>query len=136
MGSREMAVDYMTPLGLHHQMAESHYGPAPWLTAEDAQEPSTPVYFNRADAHGIGFDRTATGSNALAQYAPAAAAQIGNLTQESERFLLWFHHVPWDHRMSSGRTVWDELVVHYTRGVQRVADMRRTWAGLAGLIDA
>jgi alpha-glucuronidase len=84
---------------------------------------------------GIGFDRTATGSNAVAQYAPQVAAQFADLKRVPEKFLLWFHHVPWDYRMPSGRTLWDELVIHYTRGVQTVSDMRRTWSGLSAYVD-
>jgi alpha-glucuronidase len=128
MASREATVDYMTPLGLAHQMAASHYGPAPWLEASR--------YFNRADAQGIGFDRTATGSNAVAQYAAPVAARFQDLRQVPPELLLWFHHVPWDYRMPPGRTLWEELLERYARGVTHVADMQRTWAGLAGRIDA
>jgi alpha-glucuronidase len=136
MGSREAAVDYMTPLGLHHQMArDTHYGPGPWVS-DGPRADWTSVYFNRADASGIGFDRTATGSNAVAQYAPQVAAEFADLKRTPEKLLLWFHHVPWDYKMHSGRTLWDELVIHYTQGVQTVADMRHTWAGLAGQVDA
>jgi len=133
--SREAAVDYMTPLGLHHQMArDTHYGPAPWVTGGPRAD-WTSVYYNRADARGIGFDRTATGSNAVAQYAPPVAAQFADLARVPEQFLLWFHHLPWEYRMASGRTLWEELVSHYTRGVQAVSAMRRTWSGLAGQVD-
>jgi alpha-glucuronidase len=133
--SREAAVDYMTPLGLAHQMArDTHYGPGPWVTG-GARGDWTSVYYNRADAQGIGFDRTVTGSNAVAQYAAPLAAQFGDLARVPEQFLLWFQHVPWDHRMASGRTLWEELVSHYTRGVQAVSAMRHTWAGLAGKVD-
>lgn len=136
MGSREAAVDYMTPLGLHHQMARhTHYGPGPWVSGGKRAD-QTSVYFNRADAHGIGFDRTTTGSNAVSQYSPEVAAQFGDLKRTPEKLLLWFHHVPWDYKMQSGHTLWDELVIHYTRGVRTVSDMRDTWAGLAGGIDA
>ncbi|UNK59022.1 alpha-glucuronidase [Pseudoxanthomonas daejeonensis] len=135
MGSREAVVDYMTPLGLHHLMGRGHhYGPAPWV-AGGPRADWTSVYYHRADAKGIGFDRSATGSNAVAQYAPPLAAQFGDLSTVPEEFLLWFHHVPWDHRMASGRTLWDELVLRYGRGVDYVTGMRRTWDGLAGKID-
>ena len=134
--SREAAVDYMTPLGLAHQMArDTHYGPGPWV-AGGSREDWTSVYYNRADATGIGFDRTAAGSNAVAQYAPPVAAMFADPARVPERVLLWFHHVPWDYRMASGQTLWEELVRHYTRGVEVVGDMRRTWAGLAGKLDA
>ena len=136
MGSREAAVDYMTPLGLHHQMARgTHYGPGPWVSGGPRAD-WTSVYFNRADAQGIGFDRTAAGSNAVAQYAPHVAARLGDIKQVPEQLLLWFHHVPWDYRMASGRTLWDERVIHYTQGVDVVSNMRKLWARLAGKIDA
>lgn len=130
MGSREAVVEYMTPLGLHHLMATGHhYGPGPWV--DDLDRPEwNPVYYHRASADGIGFDRTATGSDAISQYAPEVAAVFGDLERVSEKDLLWFHHVPWDYRMASGRTLWDELVVTYDLGVSKVGDMRATWAGL------
>ncbi len=135
MGSREAAVDYMTPLGLHHIMArDTHYGPGPW-TSGGPRADWTAVYYHRADAQGVGFDRTAGGSNAVAQYAPAAAARFEGLGPGSEKTLLWFHHLPWGHRMASGRTLWDELVVRYFRGVAYVSAMRRTWAGLRAHVD-
>jgi alpha-glucuronidase len=136
MGSREAVVNYMTPLGLHHQMArDSHYGPGPWVTGGPRAE-QTSVYYNRADSQGIGFDRTRSGSDAVSQYAPEPAAQFNSLEHTPENLLLWFHHVPWDYPMASGRPLWDELVRHYTQGVQSVSDMRRTWAGLAAFVDA
>jgi alpha-glucuronidase len=136
MRSREAAVDYMTPLGLHHLMARGHhYGPGPWVSGGPRAD-WTSVYFHRASKEGIGFDRTATGSNAIAQYAPPVAAQFGNLKAVPESLLLWFHHVPWDYRMQSGRTLWDEMVFHYTRGVKTVSEMRQTWNGLSSFVDA
>jgi alpha-glucuronidase len=83
----------------------------------------------------VGFDRTKTGSNAVAQYAPPVAKQFGDLKTVPERYLLWFHHVPWDYKMRSGRTVWDEMVFDYTRGVRTVGEMRTTWNGLARFVD-
>jgi alpha-glucuronidase len=136
MASREAAVDYMTPLGLHHQMApSSHYGPGPWVSGGRRAD-QTSVYFNRADAGGIGFDRTASGSNAVAQYAPPVAGEFSDLKRVPDNYLLWFHHLPWDYRMRSGRTLWDELVIHYTRGVHTVSEMRKTWAQLAPYVDS
>ncbi|GHH57760.1 alpha-glucuronidase family glycosyl hydrolase [[Pseudomonas] boreopolis] len=135
MGSREAVVDYMTPLGLHHLMGRGHhYGPAPWVSGGPRAD-WTSVYYHRAGRDGIGFDRSASGSNAVAQYAPPVAARFGDVATVPENLLLWFHHVPWDHRMASGRTLWDELVARYDRGVDYVAAMRRTWDGLAGRID-
>jgi alpha-glucuronidase len=136
MSSRQAVVDYMTPLGLHHLMGTGHhYGPAPWVA--NLERPDwNPIYYHRADAAGIGFDRTATGSNAVAQYAPQVAARFGSLAAVPDAYLLWFHHVPWDHRMRSGATLWDTLVRRYERGVAAVASNRRTWAALATYVDA
>lgn len=136
MGSREAVVDYMTPLGLHHLMGRGHhYGPGPWV-AGGPRADWTSVYYHRASRDGIGFDRGATGSNAVAQYAPPLAKQFGNVETVPEQFLLWFHHVPWDYRTQSGRPLWDELVYRYTRGVDYVQQMGDTWKGLDGRIDA
>ncbi|WP_026144312.1 alpha-glucuronidase family glycosyl hydrolase [Xanthomonas sp. SHU 199] len=136
MGSREAAVNYMTPLGLHHLMARGHhYGPGPWVDGGPRAD-WTAVYYHRADRNGIGFDRTAHGSNAVSQYAPDVAAVYGDPARVPESLLLWFHHVPWDHRMASGRPLWDELVGRYTQGVRQVQTMQATWDGLRGKVDA
>jgi len=136
MSSRETVVDYMTPLGLHHLMGRSHhYGPGPWVDGGPRAD-WTSVYYHRADERGIGFDRSASGSKAVEQYAPQVAAEFGSIDRVPEKLLLWFHHVPWDHRMSSGRILWDELVYRYSRGVDGVSAMRKTWAGLAPYVDA
>ena len=136
MASREAAVNYMTPLGLHHLMARGHhYGPGPWVDGGPRAD-WTSVYYHRADRNGIGFDRTAQGSNAVAQYAPEVAAKYADLTQVPEALLLWFHHVPWDHRMASGRPLWDELVGRYSLGVRQVDAMQATWDNLRGRVDA
>ncbi|MBC9032604.1 alpha-glucuronidase [Sphingomonas sp. JC676] len=135
IGSREAVVDYMTPLGLGHQMATGHhYGPGPWVS-ELARPEWNPTYYAKADANGIGFDRTKTGSDALAQYAPQVAAEWGDLKIVPDRLLLWFHHVPWDYRTKSGRTVWDDLVTQYDAGVDYVKRMQAQWDRLKGKID-
>ena len=106
MGSWEACVNYMTPLGLHHMMARGHhYGPGPWVSGSSRADWDS-VYYNRADSIGLGFDRSPSGSNAVGQYAPEVAKVLGSLDQVPEKYLLWFHHVPWDHRMASGRTMW------------------------------
>jgi alpha-glucuronidase len=138
LASREAPVNYMTPLGLHHLMAKNHHhGPGPWVSPErDGGRPDwTSVYYHRADAAGIGFDRSPSGSNAVAQYNPPLAAGFGDLATCPEEYLLWFHHVRWDHVMHSGRTLWDELCHRYTTGVAFVRDMRRTWGDLAPYVD-
>jgi alpha-glucuronidase len=134
--SREAVVDYMTPLGLHHLFwGGHHYGPAPWWDKEK-REDWNPVYYHRADARGVGFDRTATGSNTVAQYHQPVSQRFGSLSLCPEKYLLWFHHVPWDHRLRSGRTLWDELALHYQRGVNWVRATRKQWEALRGTIDA
>ena len=132
VASRETVVDYMTPLGLTHIMGRSHhYGPGPWVEGGERAD-WTSVYYHRASPEGIGFDRMATGSDAVAQYAPEA----GKALAADEKNLLWFHRVPWDHKVASGRTLWDEMVVRYTDGVRRVSEMRRTWEAMRPYVDA
>ncbi|PLR20299.1 alpha-glucuronidase [Caulobacter zeae] len=136
MGSREAVVDYMTPMGLHHLMGRSHhYGPGPWVAGGERAD-WTSVYYHKADKAGIGFDRTASGSNAVAQYAPPVAAAFSDLSKIDEKDLLWFHHLPWDYRTRSGRPLWDELVNRYSRGVKAVDGMQATWADLSPYVDA
>ncbi len=135
LASHEAVVNYMTPLGLHHLFwGGHHYGPAPWWDKEK-REDWNPVYYHKSDAFGIGFDRTKTGSNTVSQYHPPVRQQFASLQQCPEKFLLWFHHVSWDHKLKSGRTLWDELALHYQSGVDWVRATRSTWASLAGQID-
>jgi alpha-glucuronidase len=136
MASRQTTVDYMTPLGLHHVMGRGHhYGPGPWVEGGPRAD-WTSVYYHRADAQGIGFDRTSQGSNAVAQYQPPVASRFADLQSVPEDLLLWFHHVHWDYGMQSGRTLWDELVFRYTRGATTVQQMRMQWKAMAPYIDA
>ncbi|MXO70686.1 alpha-glucuronidase [Altererythrobacter buctensis] len=131
LGSRQAVVDYMTPLGLAHQMATGHhYGPGPWV-CDLARPEWNPCYYARADRQGIGFDRTASGSNALAQYAPPVAAGLA----ADPDYLLWFHHVGWDQAMPSGRSLWAELVGRYDTGVAAVDAMADTWAAQQRHVD-
>ncbi|MEZ5277438.1 MAG: alpha-glucuronidase family glycosyl hydrolase [Opitutaceae bacterium] len=134
MGSRETVVNFSMPLGLHHIMAEGHhYGPGPWVTHERADW-SAP-YYHQADEIGLGADRTVTGSNALEDYAPELQKLWGDQARCPENLLLWFHHVPWDHPMKSGRTLWDELCLRYQQGVDEVRAMQASWNQLKGRID-
>ena len=96
----------------------------------------SPVYYNKADSAGLGFDRSPTGSNFVAQYFPTLEQRYGNIETTPENLLGWFHHVPWDHRMNDGRTFWDELVYRYQMGVEYVTWMRETWDSLQPFIDA
>lgn len=136
MRSREAVVDYTGPLGLAHLFATGHhYGPGPWVS--DLARPEwNPVYYHRADRQGIGFDRTRTGSNAVAQYAPALARRYADPKTTPPEELLWFHHLPWDYKMPAGNTLWEEMVHRYDRGVAEVDSMRSQWATLRPRIDA
>jgi alpha-glucuronidase len=134
MESREAVVDYMTPLGLHHLMGWSHhYGPGPWI--DQGRRDWTSVYFHRADPDGIGFERGPGGSDAVAQYRSPLKELFGKPETCPEELLLWFHHVPWDYRMKSGKTLWDELCLHYQRGVDAVRRMRSSWETLSDSVD-
>lgn len=133
--SREAVVNYMTPLGLHHIMArDHHYGPGPWVDMGRADW--TALYYHQADADGIGFDRTSSGSNAISQYFPSYAAMVSSVETCPETLLLWFHHVSWDHVMASGRSLWEELCFAYDEGVDMVRQMQARWTALEGLIDS
>jgi alpha-glucuronidase len=132
--SREAVVDYMTPLGLASIMNGPHYGPEPW--GHTAGRPDwNPVYYHRADTNGIGFDRTSTGSDAVSQYYSPLRERFADLATCPEEFLLFFHRVPWDYKMHSGRTLWDELGLHYQRGINWVGETRTKWDALSGVID-
>jgi len=135
IASREAVVNYMTPLGLNHIMGYGHhYGPAPWYDKAPRAD-WNPVYFHRADSAGIGFDRTSTGSNALAQYHPAADIFFTNLSTCPEEYLLWFHHVSWNYKMKSGRTLWNELCYKYNEGVDTVRWMQTVWKNMEKYVD-
>jgi alpha-glucuronidase len=134
MNSRQTVVDYMMPLGLNMIFGNgTHYGPGPWDEISSRPDWRAP-YYHKADAKGVGFDRTASGSNAVAQYQPGVAVQYAD--RDNLDYLLWFNHVGWTEPLSTGRTLWDEIVHRYTDGVNRVKQMRRTWAALRGRIDA
>lgn len=135
MGSREAVVSYETPLGIAHQMRSSdHYGPNPaeWFVEDDF----SPVYYNKADSVGLGYDRSRTGSDFVDQYFPVLANRYNNIATTPDNLLMWFHHVPWDYRMPDGKTFWEDLVYRYQMGVQYVTWMRETWDSLQPYIDA
>jgi alpha-glucuronidase len=137
MASRQNAVNYMEPLGLVHLMGSNHhYGPAPWV--DSLTPPDTnPFYFHKADGTGIGFDRTPTGSLAVARYSPQVANIFASRGTVPDDLLLFFHRVGWDEKLaSSGRSIWEELVNRYSAGVDAVATMRGQWATVEGRIDA
>jgi alpha-glucuronidase len=133
--SREAAVNYMTPLGLHHIMAyNTHQGPGPWVdTAAQPNWKST--YYHNADAQGIGFNRTSTGSDAVGQYFPPVRDMFEKTETCPENLLLWFHHVKWTYKTKSGRSLWDALCHHYYDGVTEVRAMQKTWDSTKGSVD-
>jgi len=137
--SREAAVNYMTPLGLHHQMSamNDHYGPGPWVGETGRfRADQTSLYFSRVDSVGLGFDRTSkTGSNAVGQYFEPVRSIFDNINTTPEEYLLWFHHVPWNYRMKSGKTMWIELIEHYNKGIAAVKNMQQVWASLETKVD-
>jgi alpha-glucuronidase len=133
--SRENVVNYMTPLGLHHIMGYGHhYGPAPWIDTGSRPDWNC-TYYHKADSVGIGFDRTAAGSNALAQYTPSVSDAFSDPKTCPDEYLLWFHHLPWKHRMKSGNSLWDELCGSYYGGVESVREMKKTWERGASEVD-
>jgi alpha-glucuronidase len=136
LDSREAIVDYMMPLGLHHIFsANGHYGPGPWWAPKGMRKDWTPPYYHQADTLGIGFNRTSTGSNNLSQYQEPLRSELTNLSTCPEAYLLWFHHLPWDYQMKSGRTLWDELCIHYDSGVQQVRKFQKIWDQAERFVD-
>jgi len=133
--SREALVNYMTPLGLAHIMYNGHhYGPMPWGNTLNRPD-WNPVYYHKADASGIGFDRTTNGTNALAQYAAEVQNEFNDINKCPDEYLLWFHHASWDHKMHSGRTLWNELCYKYNSGVDSVRSFIKQWNRLKKYID-
>jgi alpha-glucuronidase len=127
--SREAPVNYMDPLGLHHLFDTGHhYGPGPWVG--DLSRPEwNPMYYHKADEKGIGFDRTPSGSNATAQYAGELSSKFKDVNSCPEEYLLWFHHLPWDHKLKNGNILWEGLALKYQEGVDQVREMISKWDG-------
>lgn len=134
-GSWETCVDYMTPLCLHHIMNEGHhYGPNPG-DMTPPREDWRPRYYHRASRTGLGFDRTRNGTDAVDQYFPPVSEIFNDIDKCPEKYILWFHHVPWERKMSSGRKLMDEIAFRYNRGVLAVEAIREEWKTLEGKID-
>ena len=134
--SREACVDYMMPIGLHHIFAfDEHYGPEPGGFIARYPIEWCPVYYHKANNDSIGFDRTHTGSNATAQYREPYCTLYDDVNTCPERYLLWFHRVPWTYRLKSGRTVYEEMQYRYGRGVKEVEDFVRIWNEAKPFID-
>lgn len=135
MRSREAVVDYEMPLGLHHQFGDSHYAPGAWDNRPIRRD-WLPVFYNRADADGIGFDRTkATGTDNTSQYHPDFGGRMEDISTCPDKYLLWFHHVSWNHKCQSGRTVWEELCFRYQNGLNEARELQRQWNRLEGAVD-
>ena len=135
MKSHPVYVSYTYPLGTAHMMGEGHhYGPEPWL-AKSARPDWTSMYYHRADSIGLGFDRTGKVSNALQLYSPEVQKKWGNPDQCPLDYLLWFHHVPWSKKLSTGRSLWDELCVRYYDGVVQVGNLQKIWESTKADID-
>ena len=133
--SREAVVNYMTPLGLHHIMDTGHhYGPGPWVSNLSRPE-WNPVYYHKADKNGIGFDRSKTGSNATAQYAPEVAKLFDDVKTCPEKDLLWFHHLPWDYKLKNGQPLWNGIALKYQEGVDEVSSIQTTWNKMGNYVD-
>jgi len=136
MASREAAVNYMMPLGLHHIFVEHHhYGPAPWFANKNLRQDWTSVYYHQADTNGIGFNRTNTGSNAISQYQEPLSSRFNQPETCPEIYLLWFHHLPWDYKMKNGRILWDEMCYRYASGLNEVREFQKTWDRVQPYVD-
>jgi len=134
MGSHETYVNYTMPLGLHHLIGGNHYAPMPWNSRAPRAD-WTATYYHQGAENGIGFDRTKRGSNAVEQYFPPVCDMFDDITKCPEEFLLWFHRCAWDHRMRSGKTLWEALCATYQQGVAGTAAMQKAWQSLDGKID-
>lgn len=135
--SREAAVNYMMPLGLHHIFAaHHHYGPGPWWAPKSMRKDWTPPYYHQADTNGIGFDRTQKGSNATNQYHEPLNSIFNDVQTCPEKYLLWFHHLPWNYEMESNRSLWDEMCYYYDTGVQQVRQFQKVWDKVESCVDS
>ena len=137
LDSREACVNYMMPLGIHHIFAGTHhYGPEPWYAPRGVRADWTPPYYHKADSIGLGFDRTVNGSANVKQYPEALCRMYNDINTCPENLLAWFHHVPWDHRMKSGRTFWDELCHKYDDGVREARHFLTVWDSMQPYVDS
>ena len=135
--SREACVKYMMPLGIHHIFAGTHhYGPEPWYAPKGLRADWTPPYYHKADSIGMGFDRTLTGTANVRQYPEALCRLYNDINTCPENLITWFHHVPWDHKMKSGRTFWDELCHQYDEGVHEARRFLTVWDAMQPYVDA
>ena len=137
LDSREACVNYMMPLGIHHIFAGTHhYGPEPWYSPKGVRADWTPPYYHKADSIGMGFDRTVNGSANVKQYPDELCRLYNDINTCPENLLTWFHHVPWDFRMKSGRTFWDELCHKYDEGVHQARHFLAVWDAVQPYVDS
>jgi alpha-glucuronidase len=134
LDSRQVYVNYTMPLGLHHLIGGDHYAPMP-ENQDSRRADWSATYYHHADALGIGFDRTSRGSGAVNQYRSPLRELWADPSTCPEKFLLWFHHLPWDYKLSSGRTLWDELVFRYRKGADDARESESRWKTLSGKVD-
>lgn len=135
MKSREANVHYEMPLGLHHTFkGPDHYGPGPW--DRSIRPDWEPAYYHKAATDGVGFDRTLTGSGAVAQYHEPLQSTYNNASTCPENLILWFHHLPWDYKMKSGRTLWNELCYVFQQGIDEAKSFITTWDNMQQYVDA
>ena len=137
LDSREACVNYMMPLGIHHIFAGTHhYGPEPWYSPKGIRADWTPPYYHKADSIGMGFDRTLNGSANVKQYPDSLCRLYNDIKTCPENLLTWFHHVPWDFRMKSGRTFWNELCHKYDEGVHQARHFLAVWDAMQPYVDS
>ena len=137
LDSREACVNYMMPLGIHHIFAGGHhYGPEPWYSPKGLRADWTPPYYHKADSIGLGFDRTTKGSANVKQYPAELCRTLNDIKTCPENLLTWFHHVPWDYKMKSGRTFWDELCHKYDDGVREARHFLAVWDAMQPYVDS
>ena len=135
LASREACVKYEMPLGLHHTFkGPDHYGPGPW--DRSIRPDWEPAYYHKAAADGLGFDRTMNGSGAVAQYHEPLKSMYNDVNTCPENLILWFHHLPWDYKMKSGRTLWDELCLTFQSGMDDTKSFVTTWNSVEQYVDA
>jgi alpha-glucuronidase len=125
--------NYTGPLGLQTltDITGNHYG-----VAVEASENNGWGQWHRADAQGVGMDRTAaTGTGFIAQYRPAVARLYESVTACPDDLLLFMHHVPYTHVLHDGKTVIQYLYDSHYDGAAAVAAYVRDWKSLKGRID-
>ena len=136
LDSREACVSYMMPLGIHHIFAGGHhYGPEPWYAPKGLRPDWTPPYYHKADSIGLGFDRTTNGSGNVKQYPADLCKTLNDINTCPENVIAWFHHVPWDYKMKSGRTFWDELCHKYDDGLHQARHFLAVWDAVQPYVD-